>query len=47
MAFASNGNLAGNNGYLFKINSAGKYVRDPAQVRQVTDHGSTTMVGGA
>ena len=26
VAFASNGNLAGNYGYLFKINSAGKYV---------------------
>jgi branched-chain amino acid transport system substrate-binding protein len=29
VAFASNGNLAGNNGYLFKINSAGKYVEIP------------------
>ena len=29
VAFASNGNLAGNTGYLFKINSAGKYVEIP------------------
>jgi hypothetical protein len=29
VAFASNGNLAGNNGYLFKINSSGKYVEIP------------------
>ena len=30
ISFASNGNLAGNNGYLFKINSAGQVRRDPA-----------------
>jgi branched-chain amino acid transport system substrate-binding protein len=29
VAFAANGDLAGNNGYLFKINSAGKYVEIP------------------
>ncbi len=29
VAFASNGDLAGNNGYLFKINSAGKYIEIP------------------
>jgi hypothetical protein len=29
VAFTSTGNLAGNNGYLFKINSAGKYVEIP------------------
>jgi branched-chain amino acid transport system substrate-binding protein len=29
IAFSSNGNLAGNYGYLFKINSAGKYVEIP------------------
>ncbi len=29
IAFQSNGNLAGNVGYLFKINSAGKYVEIP------------------
>jgi branched-chain amino acid transport system substrate-binding protein len=29
IAFASNGNLAGNYGYLFKINSAGHYVEIP------------------
>jgi branched-chain amino acid transport system substrate-binding protein len=29
VAFAANGNLAGNNGYLFKINSAGKYIEIP------------------
>jgi branched-chain amino acid transport system substrate-binding protein len=29
VAFAANGNLAGNAGYLFKINSAGKYVEIP------------------
>jgi branched-chain amino acid transport system substrate-binding protein len=29
VAFASNGNLAGNTGYLFKIDSAGKYVEIP------------------
>jgi branched-chain amino acid transport system substrate-binding protein len=29
IAFASNGNLAGNYGYLFHINSAGKYVEIP------------------
>ncbi len=29
VAFASNGDLAGNYGYLFKINSAGKYVEIP------------------
>jgi branched-chain amino acid transport system substrate-binding protein len=29
IAFASNGNLSGNYGYLFKINSAGKYVEIP------------------
>jgi branched-chain amino acid transport system substrate-binding protein len=29
VAFASDGNLAGNAGYLFKINSAGKYVEIP------------------
>ena len=29
IAFAPNGNLAGNYGYLFHINSAGKYVEIP------------------
>ena len=29
VAFASNGNLAGNTGYLFKINTTGKYVEIP------------------
>ncbi len=29
VAFAANGDLAGNTGYLFKINSAGKYVEIP------------------
>ena len=29
IAFASNGDLAGNNGYLFQINSAGKYIEIP------------------
>ena len=29
VSFASNGDLAGNNGYLFKINSAGKYIEIP------------------
>jgi branched-chain amino acid transport system substrate-binding protein len=29
IAFAANGNLAGNTGYLFKIDSAGKYVEIP------------------
>ena len=29
VAFATNGNLAGNYGYLFKINSAGKYIEIP------------------
>jgi hypothetical protein len=29
IAFASNGNLNGNYGYLFKVNSAGKYVEIP------------------
>ena len=29
IAFTSDGNLAGNNGYLFKISSSGKYVEIP------------------
>jgi hypothetical protein len=29
VAFASNGNLAGNYGYLFHINSSGKYIEIP------------------
>ncbi len=29
VSFASNGDLAGDNGYLFKINSAGKYIEIP------------------
>ncbi|HEY4830086.1 MAG TPA: branched-chain amino acid ABC transporter substrate-binding protein [Solirubrobacteraceae bacterium] len=31
VAFTSNGNLAGNNGYLFKISSSGKYVEIPSK----------------
>jgi branched-chain amino acid transport system substrate-binding protein len=31
VAFTSDGNLAGNNGYLFKINTAGKYIEIPSK----------------
>jgi branched-chain amino acid transport system substrate-binding protein len=31
VAFTSDGNLAGNNGYLFKINSSGKYIEIPSK----------------
>jgi branched-chain amino acid transport system substrate-binding protein len=31
VSFASNGNLAGNHGYLFHINNAGKYIEIPPQ----------------
>jgi hypothetical protein len=29
VSFSANGDLAGSNGYLFKINSAGKYIEIP------------------
>ena len=37
ITFKSNGDLAGNVGYLFHINSAGKYIRDPEPRDQLTD----------
>ena len=41
ISFTSNGNLSGQPGYLFHVNSAGQVHRDPTQVKTTTADGSS------